>query len=224
MDTNTKGGVVKTPPLKNLITTYKAIKPQIEERIETFLKIKNLNDDYAFFKEFVFCLLTPQSKAKASWNAVLELDREGLLKEPSYELIREKIKGVRFRNTKAKNIIFAFKNFYKNGKFTLIDKIRKMEQESAREFLSKNVRGMGYKEASHFLRNIGFGFHLAILDRHILKNLKKYGIIEELPKTLTKKLYLQVENKMREFSRGIRIPLHHLDLLLWYNETGEIFK
>ena len=29
---------------------------------------------------------------------------------------------------------------------------------------------MSYKEASHFLRNIGFGENIAILDRHILKN------------------------------------------------------
>jgi len=38
------------------------------------------------------------------------------------------------------------------------------------EWLVKNLTGLGYKEAGHFLRNIGSG-KIAILDRHILRNL-----------------------------------------------------
>lgn len=88
----------------------------------------------------------------------------------------------------------------------------------------KNVKGMGYKEASHFLRNIGFADDLAILDRHILKNLKIFGIIEEIPKSLSKKKYLEIEEKMRNLANEVNIPLSHLDLLFWSKETGEIFK
>ena len=83
---------------------------------------------------------------------------------------------------------------------------------------------MGYKEASHFLRNIGFADYLAILDRHILKNLKIFGIIEEIPKSLSKKKYLEIEEKMRNLANEVNIPLSHLDLLFWSKETGEIFK
>jgi N-glycosylase/DNA lyase len=83
---------------------------------------------------------------------------------------------------------------------------------------------MGYKEASHFLRNIGFADDLAILDRHILKNLKIFGIIEEIPKSLSKKKYLEIEEKMRNLANEVNIPLSHLDLLFWSKETGEIFK
>lgn len=54
---------------------------------------------------------------------------------------------------------------------------------------------MSYKEASHFLRNVGFGENIAILDRHILRNLVKLEVIDELPKTLTPKLYLEIEEK-----------------------------
>lgn len=88
----------------------------------------------------------------------------------------------------------------------------------------KNVKGMGYKEASHFLRNIGLADDLAILDRHILKNLKIFGIIEEIPKSLSKKKYLEIEEKMRNLANEVNIPLSHLDLLFWSKETGEIFK
>lgn len=38
------------------------------------------------------------------------------------------------------------------------------------------------------------------------------------------KKYLEIEEKMREFSVAIDIPMPHLDLLLWYKEAGEVFK
>jgi N-glycosylase/DNA lyase len=84
--------------------------------------------------------------------------------------------------------------------------------------------GFGLKEASHFLRNIGSEFDLAILDRHIIKNLLRYGVIDEIPKSLTKKQYLMIEERMKKFSKKIGIPLAELDLLFWSEETGEIFK
>jgi N-glycosylase/DNA lyase len=68
------------------------------------------------------------------------------------------------------------------------------------------------------------GDDIAILDRHILKNLIKYGVIDEVPKSLTEKKYTEIEGKMRAFSKEIGIPFSHLDLLWWSEETGEIFK
>ena len=88
----------------------------------------------------------------------------------------------------------------------------------------QNIRGLGYKEASHFLRNIGLGEDIAILDRHILRNLAMIGLIEDTPNSMSRKKYLQIEGEMAEFAKQIRIPLSHLDLLFWYKETGEIFK
>jgi N-glycosylase/DNA lyase len=93
-----------------------------------------------------------------------------------------------------------------------------------REFLVKNIRGLGYKEASHFLRNIGHGKNFAILDRHILKNLKILGIIDVVPKSLARNHYLDIEDKMALFSNRIEIPLSHLDFVLWYKEAGIVFK
>ena len=94
----------------------------------------------------------------------------------------------------------------------------------AREWFVDNVKGIGLKEASHFLRNIGLGEDLAILDRHILKNLALLGVIEEVPASLSRRLYLEIEDRMRKFAENIKIPMSHLDLLLWYMETNEIFK
>jgi len=89
--------------------------------------------------------------------------------------------------------------------------------------LVKNVKGLGLKESSHFLRNIGYR-GLAILDRHILKNLHKSNVINELPKTLTPKVYFEIEKKFKDFSREVSIDMDELDLLFWSMETGEVFK
>jgi thermostable 8-oxoguanine DNA glycosylase len=53
------------------------------------------------------------------------------------------------------------------------------------------------------------------------KNLKKSGM-KMMRESL--KRYYEVKNKMRKFADKVNIPMAHLDLLLWYKETGEIFK
>ena len=84
---------------------------------------------------------------------------------------------------------------------------------------------MGYKEASHFLRNIGKGDELSILDRHILRGLKKTSVIEEIPESLSEKKYLEIEKAMKKFAiEKVKVPVAHLDFLFWYLFNGEIFK
>ena len=95
---------------------------------------------------------------------------------------------------------------------------------SAREWLVENVKGFGYKEASHFLRNIGLGEDIAILDRHILRNLVHFGYLESVPGSIGRKVYLEIEEIMKDLANDLSVPLSHLDLLLWYREAGHIFK
>ena len=92
-----------------------------------------------------------------------------------------------------------------------------------RDWLLANVRGLGWKEASHFLRNIGYR-NLAILDRHILRNLKRHGVIRAIPASLTPKRYRAIEQSFLKFGNAIGIPMDELDLLFWSRETGEIRK
>ena len=73
------------------------------------------------------------------------------------------------------------------------------------------------------LRNIGHE-NLAILDRHILKNLVRVGVLSHLPKTLTWKRYLAIERKFFKFALRIGISMDELDLLFWSMETGIILK
>ena len=138
--------------------------------------------------------------------------------------LRAHLKGVRFPNNKTEYLIAARELFKKNGSFCLKEKIDTEDILKTREWIATNVKGMGFKEASHFLRNIGFGKGIAILDVHVLKNLKKYGVIKYIPSSISRKAYLDIENKTRLFAKKINIPIEELDLLFWSAQTGFIFK
>lgn len=208
---------------REIISIYKKIKPEIEKRLKDFEHIWNDADNNELFAELAFCLFTPQSSARQCWKAVNLLLEKNLLFSGHWEDIANEINMVRFRNNKAKYLIEAREKFLcgENLKDCLC--ICSTSKEK-REWLVNNIKGMGYKEASHFLRNIGLGRDLAILDRHILKNMVLLGVITEVPKTLTRKNYLELEEKLAEYSKKIKIPLDHLDFVLWYKEAGEVFK
>jgi N-glycosylase/DNA lyase len=135
------------------------------------------------------------------------------------------IGNVRFKYRKAGFLIEARNRFYEDNKVELLSFLRKFSGSfETRDWLVKNIKGLGYKESSHFLRNIGLGNDVAILDRHIQKNLVKAKVILEMPKSMSDRRYLQIESNMREFASEIDIPLSHLDLVMWYIATGSIFK
>ncbi len=205
--------------------TYFLIKDEIENRLEEFQKKGRSGSDEEIFTELVFCLLTPQSKAKSCWLAVQNLINSDLIFQGTASEISKELNIVRFRNNKARYIVKAREFFTKDEEISIKSILtQKKNVFSKIEWLVKDVKGIGYKEASHFLRNIGFGKQIAILDRHILKNLKLYRVIGDIPKMLSKKKYFDIEKKMLDFSKEIEISMVHLDLLFWYKETGEIFK
>ena len=209
---------------KNFISGYRKKKPTIKRRLEDF-KDLHRGKDRDIFRELCFCILTPQSKAVNCDKAVKELKKTNLLFAGSGQNIKTILKGLaRFHNKKARYLVIARDRFNNNKKFDIKSKLDINNVFKTREWLVKNIKGLGYKEASHFLRNVGLGKNIAILDSHILKNLKKLGIIEKIPGSITKKNYINIENKMREFSKKVNIPLEELDLLFWSNETGFVFK
>jgi len=208
--------------LEELMQQYNFVKPQIEARLMDFRRIWETATDEELFLELVFCLLTPQSRAKTCWKAVERLEQKCMIAEAAPAQISQELGGVRFHKRKGEYIFLARNIFSSMSlKATLAGF---SDPAAARQWLVENVKGLGYKEASHFLRNIGLGEDLAILDRHILKNLALLGVIKEVPTSLTKRAYLEIEKKMTAFSQEANIPLGHLDLLLWYKEAGEVFK
>ena len=210
--------------IKELQNSYKKIQKDILTRVKEFESILTNYTDDQIFAELCFCLFTPQSKAKSCWKSIEILVEKDLLLKGNATQIKENLTGVRFHNNKTSYLI-EVRERYLNGDLKQLKKfIKATKPFELREWLFTNIKGYGIKEAGHFLRNIGLGQELAILDRHILKNLVIFGVIEEIPKTLSKKVYYDIENKMKVFSKKIEIPMDHLDLLFWYKEAGEIFK
>lgn len=198
--------------MANLNDAYFFKKERVVSRLKDFKKISR--EDWK--KEFIFCLLTPQSNAQRCWQAVEEIFS---LKEVNEEKVRDiLIRKTRFHNTKAKRVILGLKAW---------DEIAgKLDGDSfeLRNWLAENVNGYGLKEAGHFLRNIGKSENkIAILDRHILRNLKNEGVIED-EKIKGRKGYLEMERRFIEFSKKVGVPIDELDLFWWSEENGEIFK
>jgi N-glycosylase/DNA lyase len=174
-----------------------------------------------YFFELAYCLMTPQSSAVNAGKAVALLREEGFQErdiDPQPILFR-KDAYIRFHRTKARHLCAA------KEQFPAIRERLSGAGGSAelRAWLVANVKGLGWKEASHFLRNIGHK-NLAILDRHILKNLVRAGAIRSLPATLTPKKYLAIERAFARFAASAGISMDELDLLFWSMETGEILK
>jgi N-glycosylase/DNA lyase len=209
--------------VKQLMEYYQTKKNEIRKRLRVFEDALNQPDEKVF-AELCFCICTPQSKATLCDEAITALERRNLLLKGNADQIRQSLRGVRFAGCKARYIVEARELFERDGKIRIKERLASFDDiHKLREWMAENVKGMGLKESSHFLRNVGLGKNLAILDRHILKNLKEFGIIGEV-KNLTEKRYLSIESKMRTFAEGLNIPIEELDLLLWSRETGIVFK
>lgn len=202
---------------KPLLEKYREYKPAIQKRLGEFSEVQRKD----WFYELCFCICTPQSRAENAFAVEIEL-REKDFKHNDLNLVSalgNKERYIRFHNQKAKNLEKMKSMFYEIE--TLLES--KNTPEFKRFWLAENVRGIGMKESSHFLRNIGY-INLAILDRHILKHLTFCGLFESVPVLKSAKHYLEIERRFLDFANHVNIPLDELDLLFWSYETGAILK
>ncbi|MBE8540439.1 N-glycosylase/DNA lyase [Geoglobus acetivorans] len=211
-------------PVLSLISSIEKVENQagriISERVEQFLDL-NRKGNEEWFSELCFCILTANSSAELGIKIQNEIG-DGFLHLSESELVKElKRLGHRFWRTRAGFIVRARK--FSRIRDIVVDSIESGGVSEAREWLVKNIKGIGYKEASHFLRNVGY-FDLAILDRHILAVMHKYGILNEISKTLTRKRYLEIEQKFVEIADLAGMKPGILDLYVWYMRTGKVLK
>jgi N-glycosylase/DNA lyase len=204
--------------LKGLLEEFEEHKSQIYQKLLEFQRIPAEN----YFYELTFCLMTPQSSALHALQVQLKLEK-GNFREIGFDpefLLREKEHYIRFHRVKA---IYLLELRRKAG---LIEKMLHDEPDpfKAREWLVQNISGVGYKEATHFLRNIGRNNDLAILDRHIARNLQRYAVVKDWPTSLSRKRYIAMEEKFQHFANTLGISVNELDLLFWSRETGVLLK
>ncbi len=168
-------------------------------------------DFNSLFRELAFCLLTAGASAELGIKTISHLGN--IIYDGTLEDIQKRLKEVyRFHTIRAGYIFQARESFRRIN----------IGSETIRDDLVKNIKGLGMKEASHFLRNIGLK-DFAIVDFHIIDILTRNNLIDK-PKTLTKKKYLEIEGILKELADKVNLSLAELDLYLWYMETGKVLK
>lgn len=198
-----------------------SVRTMVESRVAEFLEVKE-QDSHAWFTELVYCLLTAYSSAERGQLCIDALCDCGALLNGSLGEVSETLRcqGHRFAERRAE-YIFEARRLTPNLK-EIVQGFR--TTKAAREWLVKNVKGLGWKEASHFLRNVGH-LDIAILDRHIMSNMKEYGLIpDEGTKGLTRRRYLEYERLLEEVAKRVGISPGEMDLYLWYRKTGKVLK
>ncbi|MBI2542307.1 hypothetical protein HYV80_06365 [Candidatus Woesearchaeota archaeon] len=226
-----------------LTSDYKNKRSMIQERLQQFEKFFNepyswhyangelrllpsgAKDDYRIFEELAFCIFTANTSAEMSAKAV-DAVRNVLISGTADEMTR-RLEGIyRFNNVRPSHIVHT-RAYLKNAlNFELKNKIKSFKNKNElRDFfaLNKDIKGLAMKEASHFLRNIGFKGY-AILDKHIINSLYEFGILKTNDKPKNAKEYLEMEQKFIDFSKEIGIGMDELDLLLWSRKNGRILK
>lgn len=190
----------------------------IEKRKKEFEKILQEKNKDRIFSELCFCLMTANWQAQKAIQLQEELYIDFFETEEKELAIKLKEKGHRFWPQRAFNIVQARQHKDKIHDLVLNEK----DEKKIREWIAENVRGLGMKESSHFLRNIGYK-NCAIIDFHIVDLLVDEKLIEK-PKTITKKKYLEIENVLEEVCEKAELSQGELDMYLWYIETGKVLK
>jgi len=190
----------------------------VRTRVQEFTQLHQKGNDF-WFSELCFCILTANSSAILGVKIQRQISPDGF-KTLSLEQLTNRLVelGHRFPNRRAEFIVNA----------RIVSEIKDIitrftDTRNARNWLVKNVKGLGLKEASHFLRNVGY-FDLAILDRHIQRVMLEYGMVTMLPKNMTKRSYLAMEEKLGTLAEELDLPIGVLDLYLWYMKTGKVLK
>jgi len=195
----------------------KPISKAVGHKIRQFEELGSRGNE-AWFSELCFCLLTANCSARCGIRIQKALNREFLTLDEETLADRLRHLGHRFPNARAKFITEARQ--YANIK-DIVTGFKDVKK--ARSWIVRHIRGLGWKEASHFLRNVGYK-DVAIIDRHILRTMMKYGLISRVPSSLNRRFYLEYETRLEKMAEKAGLTLAELDLYLWYMATGNILK
>ncbi|MBI4229139.1 MAG: N-glycosylase/DNA lyase [Deltaproteobacteria bacterium] len=205
--------------------SYVAKRKPIRYRLSEFRHIFENGDDVKIFEELAFCVFTAGASAKMGLKS-LDSVKEILMIADAEEFSK-RLKGVhRFPNSRANYIFHTREYLKKEFDFKLKELILLLgDPIKRRDFFANygSIKGLGYKEASHFLRNIGFRGY-AILDKHILRTLHEFGLIDDPKPPTSRSNYMRIERKLKKLAALLEIDFDELDLLLWSEKTGEILK
>lgn len=211
--------------LETIVETHRVRKKEIRGRLAEFERIWNEATDAELWEEMVFCFFTGGCSAAMGLRSIDAV--RPLLQKGTQPQLARALSGVhRYPNARARYVYLSRAFLKQHCNLELRKKLESFDGPfERRDWLvrEKGIKGLGYKEASHFLRNIGLKGY-AILDKHVLRCLADLRIIDDPKPPNTRSRYLSVETKLRELSDRTKIDFDEMDLVLWSMKTGKILK
>jgi len=211
--------------LERIKSAHAERREEILKKLAEFVAVWQAGEDERIWEEMVFCFFTGGCSARMGLRSV-EAVRPILLTGNHAELAAALVGRHRYPNARAGYIVASREFLQEHCDMKLRKKLWSFENAlDRRDWLvkEKRIKGLGYKEASHFLRNIGFKGY-AILDKHILRSMAELKIIDDPKPPNTRSRYLTIEEKLKNLSNRLEIDFDELDLVLWSLKTGEILK
>ncbi|MXW22471.1 MAG: hypothetical protein F4X55_05205 [Candidatus Dadabacteria bacterium] len=201
---------------RELLELYELRGEEIRKRLLEFKETFQKADDLQVFHELSFCILSSGVGPKIAGQCMRAIGEK--LADGKEDELLGRIETIhKYAENVSRYIVFTREYLKEEHGFLLKSLVSSFEDRvERRDFFAKNpgIKGLGYMQASHFLRNLGFSGY-AILDRNNLASLSELGIIGETKYPLTKRRYLETESLMTEAAHELGISLDEFDLLLW---------
>ena len=213
--------------VERVVATHRARRKEIRKRLGEFDEVWRKGSDARLWEELAYCIFTAGASARMGLDSVDAV--RPLLLNGEAEAMTAALKQAgahRFPVARPQYIVVTRNYFRTQFGMALRKRLREFSDPvERRDWLAqeKQVKGLGYKESSHFLRNIGVKGH-AILDKHVMRCLTEVGVVDSAKPPQTRKKYLEVEQELIRFAKDIRVDFDELDLVLWSMKTGEILK
>lgn len=211
--------------IENIHATREERAREIRARLAEFRAVWEGASNERLWEELVYCIFTAGASARMGLRSV-EAVRH-LLIAGDHAQLTAALQGVhRYPASRPGYIVVTRAYLQEDCQMRLRERLENFRDAmERRDWLARErrIKGLGYKEASHFLRNIGFSGY-AILDKHILRSLAELGVTESPEPPTTRTRYLETEERFRQFAHSVQIDFDELDLVLWSMKTGEILK
>ena len=223
-----------------IVEWYDLKRPEIMDRLEEFRALRDAPEE-RWFSELAFCITTADGTAEQGIEAQKALLKSGALLSGDAAEIQRGIANVRYNENKSRFIFENRRNLSDGGRLRvrsrLVDDwgLTDATQVAVRNDVSRDklhFKGLGQKEASHFLRNVGYGSRLAILDVHVLTLMRELGLLPgklvatdgTVKRPANLEQYREVERILEDWAGKVGIPMDALDLALWSFRTGRVMK
>ncbi len=211
--------------IEKIRLTHDQRRGEIRRRLGEFEAVLKNGTDEDLWEEMVFCFFTGGCSAKMGMRSIKAVKH--LLGDGGQPELAKALTGVhRYPNARSRYIVASRDFLREHCDLKLRKKLQSFDCHfERRDWLvkEKGIKGLGYKEASHFLRNVGFKGY-AILDKHVLRCLAELKIIDDPKPPNTRSAYLRVEQKLKDLTAATQIDFDEMDLVLWSMKTGEILK